>query len=88
MRCAESRTSQHRNGRLRDHGHVDADRIALAHAEALEEVGALAHLGQQLRVADPAHVRRVVALEQQGRLVAATRVHVAVHAVVGNLDQK
>ena len=85
MRCAESRA---RHGRLGHHRHVDADRVSLAHAQTLEQVGALAHLRQQLRVRDATDVLGVVALEQQSNFVAVAGVHVPVDAVVGDLGDE
>lgn len=85
MRRSESRARQHRNGGLGHHGHVDADRVALAHAQTLEQVGALAHLRQQLRVGDATDVLGVVTLEQNSNFVAVAGVYVPVDAVVGNL---
>ena len=45
---ADARAGEHRDDDLGDHRQVDADDVALAHAEVLQRVGEALDLGQQL----------------------------------------
>ena len=46
---ADARAGQHGVGQLGDHGHVDADPVALAHAVGLQHVGHPGDLVLELR---------------------------------------
>jgi len=83
---ADARAGQHGDGELGDHGHVDADAVALLGAVALEHVGVLAHLFVQLAVgvADEAFAG-IVRLPDQRELVAAL-FQVAVQAVLCDVE--
>src|SRR6185295_17932256 len=82
---ADLHDGQRRDGRLRRHRQEDADAVALAHAQRLERVGQPVHLGGQLRVRERAALA-VVALPDDRGLGAAAGIHVAVHAVVGEVQ--
>ncbi len=84
MNRADARAGKHRERGLRDHRHIDGDAVALLGAARLEDVGEPAHLGLQLAVSDLAVVLRIIALPDDGDLVAALR-HMAVDAIVGDV---
>mmetsp|Transcript_35018 Transcript_35018/g.81249 ORF Transcript_35018/g.81249 Transcript_35018/m.81249 type:complete len:260 (-) Transcript_35018:123-902(-) len=67
VHAANARRGQHREGGLGDHGHVDADAIALARAVKLVQVSHSAGLLLELLEADPPHFCRIVALVDDGR---------------------
>ena len=50
MHRTDARAGQHGDGRLGNHGQVNDDPVALAHAIALEHVGESAHLAVQLTI--------------------------------------
>ena len=77
---ADAGTGQHRDDALRGEGHVEDHAIALLHAQALEGVGEAVHLAVEAVVGVGALVA-ILAHPQQGSLVAAIAVHVAVDAV-------
>ena len=77
---ADAGAGQHGNGRLRHHRHIEGHQIALADPQRLERVGGPANLSMQLAVAEGARVARF-ALPDQGRLLGAGTVEVAVEAV-------
>ncbi|MNP22144.1 hypothetical protein D3C76_1148030 [compost metagenome] len=64
-------TGQHGDGRLRHHGHVEADHVAAPDPLRLEHIGKLAHLAMQLAIGQFAILGRVVPLPDDGYLVAA-----------------
>lgn len=77
---ADARAGQEGDEGLGDHGQVDGDRVALAHAHLLEHVGDLGHLAQQLAVRDIAALAGLVGLVDDGHLVGVLE-GVAVDAV-------
>ena len=83
---AEARDGEHRDDRLGDDRQVDRDAVALADAERGERVGGPLHLGGQLGVGDAAGVARL-ALPVDGDAVAVAGEHVAVEAVVGDVER-
>ena len=82
---AEPGDREHRDDGLRDQRQVDGDPVALRHAEAGEHVRGPLHLGGELGVGDGAGVARL-ALEVDGDAVAVAGEHVAVEAVVGDVE--
>src|SRR5688572_21607552 len=85
MHGADARAREHRNRGLRNHRHVDRDAVALAHAERLERVRALAHTLVELAVRDSLRQPRIVALPQDRSLVAALR-EVTIETVRGDIE--
>ena len=67
------------------HRQEDADPVALAYPERPEPVGQAVHLGRELGVGQRARLA-VVALPDDRGLAPAPGVHVAVHAVVGEVQ--
>ncbi len=82
---AEPRDREHRDDRLRDHGEVDRDPVALADAERRERVRGALDLGGQFGVADRTGVARL-ALPMDGDAVAIAGEHVPVEAVVCDVE--
>ena len=72
-------------GQLGDHRHVDADAVALGHAEPLQHVGEPLHVGEEVGVGDRAGVARL-ALPVVRDLVAAAGGDVAVDGVVADVE--
>ena len=56
VRGTQPGAREHRDGQLRDHGHVDGDPVAGPHAQLLERVRGLRHLAQQVGIGDGAGV--------------------------------
>jgi hypothetical protein len=82
---ADADDGEHRGHRLGDHGHVDGDAVALADAQALEDVREALDLVGQLGVRHASLVPRL-ALPQQRHAVAVARLDMAVEAVVGDVE--
>ena len=73
MHRADPGAGQHRHRGLDDHRQVDADPVALLHAEAAQRIGQAADPLVQLAVGDLGFAVRVVALPDDRHLVAAGR---------------
>ncbi|MDH6225791.1 hypothetical protein M2169_002761 [Streptomyces sp. MJP52] len=86
VRGADAGTGQHRDGRLRDHGHVDGHPVALADTQLQQRVGGAGHLVLEFGVRDGAAVAGL-ALEVDGHPVAVAGLHVTIHAVVGDVER-
>ena len=86
MHGANARAGQHGHGRLDDHGHIDADAIALGHAEGFKHVAQAAHGFVQLVVGDVLGVFGIVTFPDDGNLVAALG-QVTVEAVVARVQR-
>ena len=71
---------QHRDGKLRDHRHVDGHAITPLDAERAQRVGASSDFVEKLCIGDRAAVSGL-AFEIERDLVAATGLHVTVEAV-------
>ena len=65
------RTGEHRDGCLGHHAHVDDDAVAGLDTEVGQRVRGAAHLPVELAVGELAHGARLVALPEDGHLVAA-----------------
>ena len=76
---------QHGHRQLGDHRHVYGRPVALAQAQPQQRVGEPLHVGQQLSVGDGPGVAGLP-LPVDGHLVAPARLHVAVQAVVGDVE--
>ena len=85
VRSANPRTSQNRNRQRGAHPHVDGDAVTLLDAERLQYVRALRHFDQQLLKGERLHFARL-AFPDDGGLIAAMRMDVAVEAVVRDVD--
>ena len=85
MGRADAGAGQHGDGQFRRHGQVDGHPVALPYAQALEAVGELADLPQQVTVGVHLPVARL-ALPDDGGLVAPPVVDVPVDAVVGHVQ--
>ena len=72
-------------GQLGDHRHVDRDPVALLDAELAQRVGRPADLGQEIAIGDRPRVARL-ADPVVGDLVAEPALHVAIDAVVGDVE--
>ena len=83
---AKARAGEHRNRHLGDHRHVDRHAIALANAERLQRVRRLLHLAVQVVVGECAAIPRL-ADPVNGDLLAEPRCHVAVNAVLRNVQR-
>lgn len=86
VRGADAGAGQHRDRGLGDHRHVDGDPVALLHAQLQQGVGGLGDLVLELGVGEGAAVAGL-ALEVDGDAVAVAGLHVAVHAVVGDVQR-
>ncbi len=82
---ADARAGEHGVGELGDHRQVDAHPVALAHAEAQEDVGDAGDVVLQVAVGDVAVLARLVAGPDDGGLLAL-RGEVAVDAVVAGVQ--
>ena len=82
---AEPRDGEHGDDGLRNDRQVDRDAIALADAEAREEVGGALDLDRELGVGEAAAVAGL-ALPVDRDAVAVAREHVPVEAVVGDVE--
>src|SRR5688572_13603302 len=71
MDRADARASEHRDGGVGNHRHINRDPIAFLHAERLERIRALTHALIQLTISDALGKFRIVAFPDDGGLVAA-----------------
>ncbi len=85
MRRADAGAGQHGNRQLRRHAHVDSNAVSFADAKILKNVGEFLHFLPELLVCKGANFAGFT-LPNQCRLVLARRLHVAVQAVVGEID--
>ena len=85
VRRADFRAGEHGDGQLRNHAHVDRDAVALGHAQRLQRVGEAIHFALEHAEGQHARIARL-AFPDDGGLVAARRMRVAVHAVVGDVE--
>ena len=82
---ADTGAGQHGHRQFGDHRHVDGHPIARAQPEALEHIGELGDLGQQVGVGDGEGVARLT-LPAEGDLVALSCFNMAVEAVVRHVE--
>ncbi|CEG10123.1 hypothetical protein BN961_03558 [Afipia felis] len=85
MDRADARAGEDRIRRLRDHRQIDGDAVALLDVAQPQDVGHLADFVVQLAIGDVARFRRIVALPDDGGLVAAL-LQMPVDAVVGGVE--
>src|SRR5262249_56249701 len=86
MDGADSGAGEHGNRRLGNHRQVNGDAIAFLDTARLQYIGEAAYFGVQLLVGKLFVVLRIVALPQDGRLVAALG-KMAVDAVVADVQR-
>ena len=82
---ANTRAGQGENNGFGNDGQVDDHTVTLAHAQGQQAVRCLRDAALQLGVGDGFAVAGFT-LEVEGYLVTAARLHVAVHAVVGDVE--
>ena len=82
---ADTRAGESEDNGFGDDGQVDDHAVTLAHAQGQQTVGGLRDAALQFGVGDGFAVAGFT-LEVEGDLVAAARLHVAVHAVVGDVQ--
>ncbi len=82
---ADARARERDDHGLRDDREVDDHAVALLHAQLEQGIGGLGHLTLQVRVGIDQAVPGFT-LEVQGHVLTAPRCHVAVHAVVGDVE--
>ena len=81
MHRPEPRAGEHRDNRLGDHGHVDDDPVAPAHAQPGEHAGEARDLVAQIGIGVPAPGIGDGAVVDEGRLIAAAVLDVEVERV-------
>ena len=86
MRRTEARAGEHRDRHFGDHRHVDRHAIALANAERLQRVCRLLYLAVQVVVGECALIARFTD-PVNSYLLAEPRRHMAVNAVLGNVQR-
>ena len=86
MDGADAGAGEDGDGQFRDHGQVEGHPVALAHAQALEDVGATADLPVQLLVGEGAGLLGALPFPDEGGLVLAPGLQVAVQAVIGDIE--
>jgi len=82
---ADSRTSEHGNGKLGHHGHVDAHAVAFSHATLAQVIRKLARLMQHVFVSEPRFMADFVSFPENGDGVTSTCVHVLVQRIVADV---
>src|SRR5436309_2859938 len=83
MDGADARAGEHRYRGLRNHRHVDADAITLAHAHVFQDVRKSRNLAMEVGIAKGSLFSRL-ALPNEGGLVPPA-LEMAVEAVVGDV---
>ena len=81
---ANARTSEHGDGQLRHHRHVDRYDIALANAERLKCIGETTYLVVQLLVGQRPLVARLAFPDNGGAITQASR-NIPVQTIVGDI---
>ena len=81
MNRADAGASEHRVGRLGNHGQIDGDAVALLDAVALQNVGEMSDMVGKLGIGDVLRFRRIVALPDDRGLFGALG-QMAVDAIV------
>src|SRR5688500_15878185 len=85
MNCADASTRQHGDRRLGNHWQVDADTIALLHAQTLEDVRELPDFAVEFPIGHRAPVPRL-AFPDQRRLVPPCAADVPIEAVLRDVE--
>jgi hypothetical protein len=82
---ADAGAGKHCNGQFRHHAHVQRDAVTFHYAKPLQDVGEDLHLGEHLAIGEGTGVTRFP-LPEEGNLLAVPGDHMAVKAVVGEID--
>jgi hypothetical protein len=82
---ADAGTGEHRHHDLRNHRHIDGYAVAFLHPARLQYVGELANLLVKLAVGDLFVVLGIIALPDDGNLIAPA-IEVTVQAVVADIE--
>ena len=85
VNCADARARKRENNGFGNNRQVDYYTVAFTHAEFEQTVGGAGDASLQFGVGDSFTVAGFT-LEIEGYFVAAARLHVAVHAVVGDVE--
>ena len=85
VRRADAGASQHGDGELGSHAHVNCDPVAFFHAERFQNVGELLHLAMELLIREHADFAGLT-FPDEGSLVLAPGLSVTVEAVVREID--
>ena len=85
MHRANARAGQHGDDGFGHHGHVDDDPVALLHGEIAQDGGKTRDFVEQLRVGDGAFRAGDGGIVDDGGLISAPGLHMAVHAVVAGV---
>src|SRR5229473_4914749 len=85
MDGADPRAGQHRVGGLRNHRQIDRDAVALPDVAGAQDVGEFADFVVQLPIGDALGLRGIIALPDDGGLVAAL-VEMPIDAVPGDIE--
>ena len=83
---AQLGAGQHRKDDLRDARQVDGHPVAFDHAHGLEQIREAGHLAVEGVIGEGAVELAVLALPDEGQLVLAVGLQVAVHRVVDDVD--
>ena len=82
---ADSCACKHCNGKLPDHGKINGNPVALAHAFFLQDVCKLGYQCQHFFVGKLHYIVFRLALKQDGNFVAFPFFYLGIKAVVGNI---
>ena len=85
MHRANARAGEHRISGLNNHRHVDGDAVALLNAHAFEDIGKFTNRRMGLFVGDLVALTRLIALKNDGDLVAAC-FQMPVEAIIANVQ--
>ena len=85
VRRADFRAGEHGDGQLRHHAHVDRHAVAFGDAQGTQRVGEAVHLALEHAVGEHAGIAGLT-LPDDGGLIAARGVRVAIDAVVGDVQ--
>ena len=85
VRRADAGAGQHGDRQLGRHAHVDGDAVAFFYSQRFQNIGKLLHFAMQLLVGQSADFPRF-ALPDQRCFILAPGLHMAVKAVVGEIE--
>ena len=85
MRRADAGASQHRNGQLRRHAHVNCNAITLPHPERFQNIGKLLHFAMKLLIGKRANLPWLT-LPDQRRFILAPGLNMAIETIVGEIE--
>ncbi len=85
VRRADARARKHRDGKFRNHRHVDRDPVSAANAQFAQAVGEAAYIVEELAIGDGPAVSRL-AFEIVGNLITVAGADVPIEAVDGRVQ--